>query len=311
VTEPARVVYQQFVRDSTRWDGFRFRPGDIVISTPTKCGTTWMQMICALLVLQTPEFDRPLDRISPWLDMVTRPRADVIDDLEAQQHRRFIKTHTPLDGLPLDDQVTYICVGRDPRDVALSWDNHRQNMDRDALAVARAVALGSVDVGGVDPGRAGALATPRERFWAWVDDPTPPTAAASSLWITLHHIDTFWPARDDPNVILVHYADLRSDLAAQMRRLADRLSISVPEAGWPALVDAATLSSMRSRADDLAPNTTEGLWHDNRKFFNRGTSGQWREFLDDADQQRYRRRVAELVGPDLAAWVHHEPASVG
>src|SRR3954449_1862464 len=116
--------YEGKVFDSSRWDGFVLRPGDIIISTPPKCGTTWMQMICALLVFQTPQFDRPLDQISPWLDMLTRDRDSVVADLDAQSHRRFIKTHTPFDGLPHDAGVRYIAVGRDPRDVACSWDNH-------------------------------------------------------------------------------------------------------------------------------------------------------------------------------------------
>src|SRR5436190_1016654 len=110
--------YEGVVYDSSRWDGFELRPGDIIISTPPKCGTTWTQMICALLILQEPELPLPLDRLSPWIDMVTRARAEVFADLQAQTHRRFIKTHTPLDGLPNDPTVTYISVGRDPRDVA-------------------------------------------------------------------------------------------------------------------------------------------------------------------------------------------------
>src|SRR5262245_45886316 len=81
--------------DSSRWDGFELRPGDIVISTPPKCGTTWTQMICALLILQEPELPLPLDTLSPWIDMVTRARTEVFADLEAQRHRRFIKTRTP------------------------------------------------------------------------------------------------------------------------------------------------------------------------------------------------------------------------
>ena len=121
--------YQVSMYDSNRWDGFELRPGDIIISTPPKCGTTWTQMICALLILQEPELPLPLDTLSPWIDMVTRARTDVFADLEAQTHRRFIKTHTPLDGIPNDPAVTYICVGRDPRDVGLSMDRHIGNTD--------------------------------------------------------------------------------------------------------------------------------------------------------------------------------------
>src|SRR5205823_11359965 len=121
--------YRSIVSDSARWEGFEFRADDIVISTPPKCGTTWMQMICALLVFQTPELDASIDELSPWLDMLTRDRDETVAHLERQTHRRFIKSHTPLDGLPFDERVTYICVARDPRDVALSWDNHMANMN--------------------------------------------------------------------------------------------------------------------------------------------------------------------------------------
>src|SRR5215831_12020043 len=108
--------YRSLVADSARWNGFTFRDGDIVISAPIKCGATWVQMICALLIFQRRTFQATLDRISPWLDMVVRPLPEVVHDLESQQHRRFIKTHTPFDGLPFDTRITYICIGRDPRD---------------------------------------------------------------------------------------------------------------------------------------------------------------------------------------------------
>ena len=39
---------------------------------------------------------------------LTRPRQEVYATLDAESHRRFIKTHTPLDGIPLDPAVTYM-----------------------------------------------------------------------------------------------------------------------------------------------------------------------------------------------------------
>jgi len=50
--------YRTLLSDSALWDGFGFRAGDIVISPPPKCGTTWMQMLCALLVFGAEELDR-------------------------------------------------------------------------------------------------------------------------------------------------------------------------------------------------------------------------------------------------------------
>jgi aryl sulfotransferase len=301
--------YQSFVHDSSRWEGFVFRPDDIVITTPPKCGTTWTQMICALLVFQTTSFDRSLDLISPWLDMLTRDVASVRADLDAQTHRRFIKTHTPWDGLPHDDRVTYICVGRDPRDVFRSWDNHVANFDLLHLLGARerAVGLDDLEPEFVKVVRSGALPRPEsevERFWAWVDDPTPPVNSMS-LMSTMHHLQTFWDVRAEANIVLLHYDDLQRDLGGEMRRLAARLEIEVADDVWPALVDAASFENMRSRADSVAPDTTNAIWTDNHRFFNRGCSGQWRDILTEDDLRRYEERVSTLADPDVVEWAHH------
>src|SRR5438874_2514234 len=138
--------YRSVLVDSLRWDGFEFRDDDIVISTPSKCGTTWMQMICALLIFGDANLPRPLTQLSPWLDLQTETISKVFAALAAQRHRRFIKSHTPLDGLPFDERVTYICVGRDPRDAAISQDNHLNNMNREVLIEARETAVGSDDL---------------------------------------------------------------------------------------------------------------------------------------------------------------------
>src|SRR5687768_14172365 len=87
-----RARYRSITADSARWDGFVFRPGDVVISTPPKSGTTWTQMLCALLIFDGPAFPAPLDEVSPWLDMRLRTLAEVTAALAAQTHRRFIKT---------------------------------------------------------------------------------------------------------------------------------------------------------------------------------------------------------------------------
>ena len=125
--------YRSPDEDSARWLGFAYRPGDIVISTRSKTGTTWAQMICALLVFQTADLPAPLSQLSPWLDWLIVPREEVFAQLAAQQHRRFIKTHTPLDGLPLDNRATYIVTGRHPLDAAVSLFHQGENIDRARL----------------------------------------------------------------------------------------------------------------------------------------------------------------------------------
>ncbi|MFI6541288.1 sulfotransferase domain-containing protein [Nonomuraea sp. NPDC050547] len=298
------------MEDSSRWEGFEFRPGDIVINSPAKCGTTWTQMICALLIFQTPRLPAPLSSLSPWIDMLVRPKQDVWDRLAAQRHRRFIKTHIPLDGIPTDPQVTYITVGRDPRDVAISLRSHGKNLKRDVIRrlINQATHPGP---GGseapVDAYDERDLLDERSYTLRWVDNDDSPFANLDSLRALIWTQSRAWVRREEANVILLHYADLSADLAGQMRRLAERLGIDVPESRWPELVEAATFRQMRDRATELAPDEQLGYIRDRERFFRSGKSGEWEQFLTAGDRAHYDRRMAELAEPGLLEWLHHRP----
>ncbi|HEX4295621.1 MAG TPA: sulfotransferase domain-containing protein [Rhizomicrobium sp.] len=100
MNRPERThTYSDMIYDSTRWNGFALREGDIVVATPPKCGTTWTQMICALLVHQAPDLPQPQTELSRWLERHGEPVETVHAHYRAQPFRRIVKTHTPLDGL--------------------------------------------------------------------------------------------------------------------------------------------------------------------------------------------------------------------
>jgi aryl sulfotransferase len=298
----APAVYRCGLTDSRRWRALRLRPDDIVISVPSRCGTTWTQMICALLIFQTPDLPAALTAVSPWLDMFLRPIADVTRTLDAQRHRRFIKTHTPLDGLPQRPGVTYVVVGRDPRDVAVSMAHHRPNLDD--KVIHRLMASGDQAPTG-PPSTPARPAGPRERVLRWINDPRPATENLDSLRTVVHHLGQAWQLRNEPAVILLHHADLRRDLAGQMRQLADRLDLRVPQKRWPALVRAATFTSMRAKADQLAPDERLGLFISNSAFFRSGRPGQWREVLNDADLAAYDGLIRSLAASDFVDWAEN------
>ena len=296
-----RRRYRSIIVDSGRWDGFAFRPGDVVISTPPKSGTTWTQMLCALLIFDGPDFPAPLDEVSPGLDICTRPLAAVTAVLAAQTHRRVIKTHAPLDGLPLHADVTYLVVGRDPRDVMISWEHHAANMDFARLLALRAAAVGKENLAEL-PAWHVPFGDPVERFPSFVADETswvPPTLAS-----VLHHLDTGWQHRRDPNVALFHYADLTADLAGELLRLAGVLGIPCSPERARELAPEASLERMRERAAEVAPGAPQARLKDTRAFFRSGGTGEWCARLSAADLAAYEARVAELVDPELAAWAH-------
>lgn len=296
-----RVRYRNFVWNSDRWDGFELRPDDIVISTPPKCGTTWMQMQVALLLFRTTDLPAPLAKLSPWLEMNTRPLEEVRVELDAQTHRRFIKTHTPLDGLPIVAGVTYLHVSRDPRDAAGSWDNHMANMDMDRFVEARASAVGLDDLGDLGTVPPPRPDDPEARFWMWVegdgvnDEP-------SALHRLVHHSRTFWDRADAADVHLFHYADQRADLAAEMTRLAVALGVDGPTDD---LVDAARFERMKARSGELVPNSDTPFWQSHEQFFDKARSGDWHALIGEKGLPRYEASLRAATDDEsLIAWLH-------
>jgi aryl sulfotransferase len=320
--------YRNFMVDSARWDNFKFRDGDIIISTPPKSGTTWTQMICAQLIFQKPELDEPLTALSPWIDMDAAPIEVVLAQLEAQTHRRFIKTHTPLDGLPYKKGATYLCVARDPRDAFMSMDGHHKNMRPEFIErMLEAMNHAREDAGKAETESSAKPATPpttspvpstrtaepttpeefRAKFRDWIADdglPWRPDQPMSAPCV-LHHTQTFWTFQHLPNIHMTHYSDLLRDLEGQMRGLAANVDIEIDEAVWPALIEAATFENMKGNAEMLVPEADKDMWTNNQGFFNKGTGNQWQGILGDEELALYHAALKERLDPELARWLEN------
>ena len=293
-----RHVYQNHHLDSTRWDYFVHRPGDIVISTSYKAGTTWMQGIVGQLLFPNGELEDPIER-SPWIDARWFPLELMLNELGAQTSRRFMKTHLPLDAVPYRSDVHYIMVGRDPRDVFMSLLNHWGNHTPLFYQLINGV-----------PGRVGDLfpqfeadVRARWRDWitrgwfAWESDGFP-------YWSHLHHCKTWWEFRHLPNIKLVHYADLLADLAGQMREIAEFLDIEVPAPRWAHVVEACGFEAMKRQA--MRDDSMQLIWNGGAAtFFNKGTNGRWRDMLTADDLALYEAAMRKALPPDAAHWLEN------
>ena len=105
-----------------------------------------------------------------------------------------------------------------------------------------------------------------------------------------------------PNVLMVHYDQLMTDRESSMRKIAARLGITVAEAKWPALVEAASFQHRRANAAGLAPDMA-GVIKSPTPFFRRGTSGAGQEVLSVEELARYHACAARLAGPELLEWL--------
>ena len=301
-SEKPAEVYKSFIMDSSRWENFKSREGDIFICTPAKCGTTWMQMICALLIFQKTELERPLSDYSPWLDMLITPLDEVLALLEAQTHRRFIKTHTPFDGLPYYRGTTYLCVGRDPRDAFMSFGNHMKNLNPEFM-MRHMQGPGSAAPPPQDAPGAQAKG-PGARFIAEITAEVRHGATDNPAGV-MPYVKSFWEYRHLPNIHFFHYSDMKRDLGGQMRRVAAALGITVDEKLWPALIRAAGFENMKENSAMLAPDASTGIWRDHGNFFNKGESGQWRNVLGPEELRVYEQVKRARLSPELAEWIEN------
>jgi aryl sulfotransferase len=299
--QPARREYRTWIIDSRRWHHFRPRPTDIVIATHPKCGTTWMQRIVDLLVFQTVQ-PRPVMEISPWIDRrFPEPLEAVLARIEAQDHRRFLKSHLPFDGLPIDDEVRYIHVARDGRDAVLSHHNHALGFTSQMLEGLDRAGLDDDTIRRPYPRVA---ADPASHFHRWLTESAMPGCGNGTPAMLFFHCEqSWWDQQQRANVLLVHYHDLKADLAGEMRRIADFLDIPVAPDIWPGLVEAAGFEAMRRDGTALMGSLATMFRGGGSRFFHKGTNERWRGVFREEDLLLYEAKAAASLSPACKAWV--------
>jgi len=294
LSRPAARVGRTLVYDSRRWDGYEPRPDDIVIATYPKCGTTWTQRIVGMLVFQSTD-PRDLTEISPWLDsrIFTPVEADLAL-LAAQTHRRFIKSHLPFDCLPVYEEVKYIHVARDGRDACMSFHNHLTGFT--SAMLERMAGLVAEDGGG---GRV-VPDDPRAYFLQWISEAENGGTADTSFF---DFENSYWRERQRPNLLLVHYNDLKADLAGEIARISEFLDIDTPPALLADFARAAEFSKMKSQGAQIMAKLAMAFEGGAQRFLHKGANGRWRDILTAADLARFDDVVRGKFSPACAAWV--------
>jgi aryl sulfotransferase len=276
--------------DSTIWNDFNFRDDDIVISTYAKSGTTWTQQIVAQMLFG-PDPNLEVAEMSPWLDLRIPPKEVKLPMVEAQTHRRFLKTHLPLDALVFSPKAKYIYIGRDGRDMVWSMYNHHANANQMWYE-----ALNNT------PGRVGPPVEPppgdvHQYFREWLEGDGYP------FWSFWDNVRTWWEFRHLPNVMFTHFANLKSDMSGQMRRIAAFLDIPIDEAQWGEILEYCSFDWMKRNATKSVP-LGGAFWDGGAQvFINRGVNGRWAETLTPEDVAEYEERAVQELGPECARWL--------
>jgi aryl sulfotransferase len=275
--------------NSTVWNDFKFRNDDVIVATYAKSGTTWTQQIVAQLIFGGAE-GIEVSRLSPWVDLRIMP-PEVIAGLELQSHRRFLKTHLPVDALVFSPKAKYIYIGRDGRDAIWSLFNHHINATDDFFARFNSTP------GLTGPKLERGTADVHEFYRAWFDGDGYP------YWPFWENIKSWWDVRHLPNVLLIHFGDMKADLAGSIRQIADFLEIAIDEQTLPQIVHHCSFDYMKAHAEKVAP-LGGVLWNGGAKtFVNKGTNGRWRDTLTAAEVAAYEAKAEATLGPDCARWL--------
>ncbi len=276
--------------DSSIWNDFQFRDDDVIIATYAKSGTTWVQQIVAQLIAGG-DSDLAVAEMSPWLDLRVPPKEIKLPMVEAQRHRRFLKTHLPVDALVFSPNAKYLYIGRDGRDVVWSMYNHHANANQtwyDALNNT-ASRVGPP----IEPPPADIL-----QYWRdWMDRDGRP------FWPYWENIRSWWKIRELPNVMFVHFADLKRDMPGQMREIAAFLDIPIDESRWADIVEYCSFDWMKKNATKSVP-LGGAFWDAGAEvFIHKGVNGRWVDTLTAEEVEEYEARAEKELGRDCAVWL--------
>jgi hypothetical protein len=165
----------------------------VFVATFMKSGTSWMMQIASQIAWRgAAEFEHVSDVI-PWPDS---PGAGFIslDDPRSWEgsptELRVIKTHCRSKHVPLDPKARYIVVLRDPKEVLVSSYFF-------ALPL-----LGLADT-----------ISPQTWMQLMAAD------APSNGW--LEHALGWWALRDEPNVLVLFYGEMKRDPDTAIQQVAD------------------------------------------------------------------------------------------
>jgi aryl sulfotransferase len=179
-------------------------------------------------------------------------------------------------------------VGRDGRDVFMSFLNHMRSMRPEfMMELAESAIADGIELDGLIP-----PVDDVHEFFAWWLYEQP-------MWF--EHVASFWNHYGEPNVLFVHYDDMKADLRAEMRRVAAFLVIEFAESLWPEVIERCTFDAMKRRSEQIG-DLDRAFVGGADTFLYKGTNGRRRDVLTADEIAAFHRRSAELLPREAIAW---------
>jgi len=272
----ARPIYHALGRrmELTRtrggsFDGYRPDAHDVFVCSFGKSGTNWtLQIAHQIAHLGNGEFGHIHD-VVPWPDELARGYAVALDDPAPRGNSptglRIIKTHLPMRCIPYSPDARYVCVVRDPKDVAVS-----------GYHFFRAVLLGP-------------LMPP---VHLWVDHFL---TGESALGCWARHLHGFWEARHHPNVLFIRYEEMQRDHSDAVDRIATLMGVTLTPQQRESVLEKSTFEHMRRIDHKFYPGLVSPLGSARGKMMREGRSKASGSLLSETQQRQIDAACKEAL----------------
>ena len=266
------MISRGFTRALGTFPKYEPSAADVFVCAYFKSGTNWTMHIALQIAFRGgARFEHVHDLVA-WPETPLRMRIAVpVDDPRPRAASptglRVIKTHLELSAVPFSPAARYVAVVRDPKDVFVSSHHF-----------LRAVGLGR--------------AMPSVR--RWLDVYLSPDTMLGS-WAA--HLQSYWSARDRPNVLFLTYEQMRADLPGAVDKIAKLMGVELTAKERAAVIEQCTFAHMKKIGAKFDPSGPP--WASARgSMIRRGERGKSGELLSSADQKRvddyWRAQLAEL-----------------
>ena len=244
-----RFVQQKYVDDLKSLELYS---DDVWIVTYPKCGTTWTQQIVKLIRNNGVNDGVKIILSSPWLEArATFPHLKIEDVPRPRSFKSHFSYDTFPCGPPRSTPCKYIYVARNPKDMAVSYFFHTKKGFLPDLTW--------------------------ESFWELF------LIGKMGFGDYFDHVLSWWPHRDDKNVLFLKYEDMKKnpkEVISQIARFirVDNLSQDI------VTKIAESTSFEKMKADDTANMSWLHFFNDETgkpSFLRKGIIGDWKNFLTE------------------------------
>ena len=261
------------------WENTELRDDDIIIASTIKSGTTWLQQIVAQIVFEG-EFEGELNNTSYWVDTLRDySEAEMLTNINKQTHRRFFKTHSPANVVlkNVKDSVKYIFIMRDFRDVVWSFYNHFFNSN-DKIKINDEITIKLRN------------STSPYEFWNIIIKNKHLFNECKSyklIWSYFYTIKTWLEHKDNKNVLILHFNELKQDLKKNIHKISLFLGYEYNEKTCDLICNKCTFEYMKKNSVNCVPSA----FKNSNKFINKGTNKRWKNILKIHDLENYNKLI--------------------